>query len=451
MDALDFWLKENERNLISDIRMLVEIPSVANPEREGSKEPFGKECYRVLSKMLEIAMQDEMKAKNHGGYCASAVAGEGRVEIGIWNHLDVVPAGEGWTYPPFQCTEKNGFLIGRGVQDNKGPAIAVHYAMKYEREKKLLNKNRLRQILGCQEECGIRDVEWYLSHEKAPDYSFVADCSFPVCCGEKGISRITLVSENVLPELISFQAGTVSNSIPSYASAQVWENGKEVELSATGIGGHAAFPEGCRNALGLLGEKLLTLSLSEELKKIVLFLKAAGGDGYGEGLGISTSDAESGKLTCNVGTAQLAEGKLVLTFDIRYPVTKTAESFMPKFLEAAKQAGLKAAEITDSLPCYVGKENPFVQVLTDAYREITGKNEEAYVMGGGTYARKIPGAVSFGPAQPKDLTGLGLSPGHGGCHYADEAESMENLLNAVKIYVMTFVRLDEWIGKNEAK
>jgi len=63
----------------------------------------------------------------------------GNVEIGIWNHLDVVPEGKEWIYPPYTCTEKDGFLIGRGIQDNKGPAVAVLYAMKYCSEKEILN------------------------------------------------------------------------------------------------------------------------------------------------------------------------------------------------------------------------------------------------------------------------------------------------------------------------
>lgn len=76
------------------------------------------------------------------------LTGKGNVEIGIWNHLDVVPEGKGWIYPPYTCTEKDGYLIGRGVQDNKGPAVAVLYAMKYCREKEILNNIKVRQILG---------------------------------------------------------------------------------------------------------------------------------------------------------------------------------------------------------------------------------------------------------------------------------------------------------------
>jgi acetylornithine deacetylase/succinyl-diaminopimelate desuccinylase-like protein len=41
-------------------------------------------------------------------------------------HVDVVPVeGQPWTVPPFQITEKDGFLFGRGVNDDKGMAAAI--------------------------------------------------------------------------------------------------------------------------------------------------------------------------------------------------------------------------------------------------------------------------------------------------------------------------------------
>jgi succinyl-diaminopimelate desuccinylase len=68
-------------------------------------------------------------------------------------------------------------------------------------------------------------------------------------------------------------------------------------------------------------------------------------------------------------------------------------------------------------------------------------------MGGGTYARKIPNAIGFGPGQDRDFSVLGLSEGHGNCHSADEAESVDNIQKAVKIYVNALVKLDQWVGK----
>ena len=50
--------------------------------------------------------------------------------VGIIGHLDVVPEGEGWTYPPFELTIRDDILYGRGTIDDKGPVIASLYAIK---------------------------------------------------------------------------------------------------------------------------------------------------------------------------------------------------------------------------------------------------------------------------------------------------------------------------------
>src|SRR5438874_1447265 len=41
------------------------------------------------------------------------------------SHIDVVPAGSGWTHPAFSLKEKNDRLYGRGACDAKGPIVAM--------------------------------------------------------------------------------------------------------------------------------------------------------------------------------------------------------------------------------------------------------------------------------------------------------------------------------------
>jgi acetylornithine deacetylase/succinyl-diaminopimelate desuccinylase family protein len=45
-------------------------------------------------------------------------------------HMDVVPAGEGWSSDPFRLRESSGNLYGRGSCDAKGPLIAMIEAMR---------------------------------------------------------------------------------------------------------------------------------------------------------------------------------------------------------------------------------------------------------------------------------------------------------------------------------
>lgn len=452
MDRLDQWIAANKEKLLRDIGELMSIPSVAAGEDTGiPNAPFGEECRLALDKMLSFGRRDGMKCTDEEGYCGMIrIGAEHLLKIGIWNHLDVVPAGEGWVYPPYQCTQKDGYLIGRGIIDNKGPAMAIHYAMKYLAENKLLKNIQVVHILGCQEETGMGDVKWYLAHRKLPDHSFVADCSFPVCCGEKGISSFVFESEVIYPEIEKLKAGITANSIPTRAEIMFTaRSGERVEIETTGMGGHAAFPEGTLNAVGRLGESVLEYETSEKVRQLASFLAEAGRDGYGECLGIGCEDELSGRLTCNLGILRIEEGRVRVQFDIRYPVTKKIEDFKGALEKRAKEAGLRLAHFADNRPFYVDSKEPFVQALLAGYREETGDDREAYVMGGGTYARKIPKAVSFGPAQPVDLTALKLPAGHGSPHNADETETLENLLRAVRIYAKAILKLDAWAGAQQ--
>ena len=176
MELLEQWISRQEYQMREDIAALIRIPSIADQQEAIPGAPYGKKCREALEQMRAFGLREQMETEDIDGHCLTIATGKGNVEIGIWNHLDVVPEGKGWIYPPYTCTEKDGYLIGRGVQDNKGPAVAVLYAMKYCREKEILNNIKVRQILGCQEESGMTDVEYYLKYKKAPEYSFVADC-----------------------------------------------------------------------------------------------------------------------------------------------------------------------------------------------------------------------------------------------------------------------------------
>jgi len=66
------------------------------------------------------------------------------------------------------------------------------------------------------------------------------------------------------------------------------------------------------------------------------------------------------------------------------------------------------------------------------------------VIGGGTYARAIPRAVSFGAGFPALPDAPPLFPeGHGGAHQPDEAWSLRDMADCLKIYVLTLLRLNE--------
>ncbi len=62
--------------------------------------PFGKETADCLHFFLNLAETMGFETHNYDNYVGEVVFGEGK-EFAILAHLDVVPAGSGWKYPPF--------------------------------------------------------------------------------------------------------------------------------------------------------------------------------------------------------------------------------------------------------------------------------------------------------------------------------------------------------------
>ena len=159
--SIDQWIEANQNDFVKDLAKLVAIPSIS-VENDGPW-PFGEECKNVLDKAAEIAGEYGFTVVNHEYHCGSCVVpgtGEHPKRIGMFAHLDVVPLGDGWQYPPLGCTLKDGFLIGRGVGDNKGPAICALYALRFLKEHKIELKNDVMIYFGLSEETGMKDIEY---------------------------------------------------------------------------------------------------------------------------------------------------------------------------------------------------------------------------------------------------------------------------------------------------
>lgn len=458
------WLADHRDELVRDIRRIVEIPSVAG---DGSEEhPYGEGCAKVLDEFLEMAQEYGFDTQNHGYHCGSVLlpGQEGAKELGLWGHLDVVPAGEGWVHPPFACTEKEGFVIGRGVQDNKGPTIADLYAMRCIKELGLPMESGVRLIAGCCEETGMDDVEWYGENYLMPDYSLVTDTAFPVCHGEKGILELELLSPP-LEGIRSLSGGTASNVVPDRACAVLEhfpENqtlpegvtltrGEQIRLEAVGMTAHAASPDGGVDAIARL---CYALSLGAVNADAFRFIGDACEKFYGDALGIACQDEASGRLTCVGSLLSLEQGRMKVTFNIRYPVTEEPGWMVSKVERLCEDQGFTCRVKSLDPPNYVEKDTPFVEALTEVYEQVTGVTGEAsapYVMGGGTYARKLPDAVAFGPGTPMDFAPLNLPAGHGNCHAPDEAQSVDALLRAAEIYALSLLRLDPLPRESESE
>lgn len=212
------WMEAHKENMIHDIQRIVKIPSISKPEEE--IRPFGAACRQVIDEMLQIGREHGFYTENYEYYVGSIGEKEKKWDdmIGFWNHLDVVPVGEGWDFDPFGAELKGDLLIGRGSQDNKGPAIGMLYVMECIRDLKLPVGHQLCLFVGSDEERKMADLEYYTKNHPTPALSMIADCGFPVCYGEKGIVEGKTVSLGTMSEsVLEFYGGSAGNIIPDKA------------------------------------------------------------------------------------------------------------------------------------------------------------------------------------------------------------------------------------------
>ena len=446
------FAESHERDIVRDIARLVSIPSVEGPAAPDA--PFGIESKRALDCALQIAEElglDTVNCENKIGY-ASVGEDHGQGYLATITHVDVVPAGDGWTEDPFTVRERDGFLLGRGVMDDKGPSILCLYALKYLRDSGLPLRYPVRALLGSNEETGMGDLEHYNANYPAPLFCFSPDADFPLIHGEKGIYHGRLISRHTPVNVLEMTGGVAPNAVPAKASALVRAEAlqstdavsvEELEpglwkLSSVGVSGHASMPEGTVNAIGRIVDYLLENGIPAEGElPYFRFLARLHAATDGSGLGLQSSDDYFTPLTAVGGKISTADGVFCQTIDCRYGISTSGEAITARLREAAGSA----AEIqvdADAAPFYLTLDNPAIQACMDSYNLVTGENARPFTIGGGTYARHFPNAAAFGPEHPERPAPAFAGPIHG----IDEAARLSDLMEALKIYIVALLRLE---------
>ena len=459
---VDAYVDEVWEDVVKDIDYLVQVESVEDLEHAEPGKPWGPAPYEALSRALEVAARLGLDAHDCDGYIGYAdVPGESQKYLATIAHTDIVPLGTGWTFDPLRVTRKDGYLIGRGVLDDKGPFVLSLYAAHFFARRLAESGKRLpytlRVLVGNNEETNMADVEWYLNHFPQPEFCFSPDADFPVICGEKGHVNITLTSGDILgpaSRIVEFDGGTVTNAIPGVASVTVRTGAGElapaqgidvepageglVKLTAHGKGGHASLPAGTVNAIGMLVEYLLENGVyTAEERPFLQMERLVFATTDGSSLGIAAQDDAFDPLTAIGGTIRTQGARLVQTMDIRYPTSTTADVLLARMSTIAAAHKSTAEASHDLKPFYIAPTSEEIKTLVSTYDEFTGRDDQAFTIGGGTYARHFARAVAFGPHDPHVVDPEWVGPEHG----PDEGIEEDTLKRALKIYIVTIARL----------
>ncbi len=425
-----------ESELIASLQELIRIKSVGEV---GGEHPFGDGPHACLEACLALGEKLGFRTASVDDMAGYVEYGEGKEMIAVLGHVDVVPEGDGWNYPPYGAVIDNGRMYGRGTVDDKGPTIAAFYALKAIKDAGVPLSRRIRIIFGLDEEKGSRCIKHYVQKgEELPVMGFTPDGEYPIIYAEKGILNATFarkLSADAKRRIASFNAGIASNVVPEFARAELsFEIEGELPekvtaegsvLSAAGVNAHGSTPELGENAIGRLFIAMDKLGLEGDWGEAVKFVaENIGMQTRGENLGVARRDDVSGDLTLNMGLAKVEDDTLSVSVNIRYPVTIDVDAFYPAL--AAKMAEGGFEEVTHSYkkPLYMPPESELIRCLQKVYEEQTGEPARLISIGGGTYAKAMPNIVAFGP----------IFPGDEACeHKPNEYVELDKLMKNAKI------------------
>jgi succinyl-diaminopimelate desuccinylase len=441
-------------DLLKDTQELLRIPSVLTEYDPNSETPFGKDIHDAFLFMLELGKKDGFMVKNIDNYAGHLEVGEGEQILGILCHLDVVPVGDNWKFPPFSATIEEGKLYARGAIDDKGPTMAAYYAVKLLMKLGVKFNKKIRIILGLDEESGWRGVERYFEKEAMPDLGFAPDANFPLIYGEKGILTSHFTGKVATNGIYELNFGERDNVVPDHATAVIdlkdeleanfnqflESNGykgkleqldnNHVKLHTYGKNAHAMEPDDGLNAGFILCEFLNTVFDNDFIKFMAKHITF---DSRAKKLGIALNTDVMGELTVNAGVCRYQDGEFTLTLNFRYPIGFEV-SFMKEKMEAlAASFGFTHDVERDQIPHFVDPESDFIQTLHQAYIKYTNDTTTPLMtIGGGTYARSLKKAVAFGPMMPgrEDVV-----------HQPNEYMVIEDLLKATAIYAEAIYNL----------
>ena len=157
-----------------------------------------------------------------------AIRGSGSPHIGFAGHLDVVPAGEGWSGDPFTATIVDGRLVGRGANDMKSAIAAFVAAVS-----RLPERGGTISLLITGDEEGYatygtpRIIDWLNERQIRPDMILIGE-----------------------PTSVDRLGDTVK--IGRRGSVNMW-------IDVPGVQGHVAYPHRAKNPLPPLARVIAAL------------------------------------------------------------------------------------------------------------------------------------------------------------------------------------------------
>ena len=462
---LDLIVKSYAAELVGCVCESIRIPSLLAPG--SASAPYGPEIAAAVAHAAAMAKNLGFGVTDLGGDVAWAEYGDGEEVVAAMGHLDIVAPGDGWNFDPYAGVVEDGYILGRGAQDDKGPVFGTLFALRAVADLGVPLRRKVRIIFGTDEENGrMRDVDAYLKNEGLPVMAFTPDGEYPIVNTEKGALKFKAqkcfsakTAEGI--RLFSIRGGEGLGSVPAEAHALLggnlsqlfvarekiekhaaknsWNVSCEIcdgrmKVSVSGRAAHATLPELGENAAGRLLVLLSHLDIVGERGDYIHFLAdAIGTDVKGTRLSIDARHPHSGSLTLNLGLIEGDEDSLEVWIGVYVPAgTRPFESVCFSLENAFSKYGAKIETIAKVPPMFMPEEHELIGKLKMAYFKATGEEPRLIGMCGSTYSKKMPNMVPFGST---------FAGEDDRAHAANERLLVNNLLESTRIMAYAILEM----------
>ena len=308
-------------------------------------------------------------------------------------HTDVVPSGpeENWTYPPFQPTEVDGQLFGRGTADMKGALAAMVVAVEKFVAEYPSHSGRIAFLITSDEEGiaingTVKVVDWLQQQGIIPEYCLVGEPSSSDQCGD------------------------------------VIKNGRRgslgCQLTIKGIQGHVAYPHLGRNPIHLAMPALDELA-SEEWDQGNDFFPA--------------TSFQISNIGAGTGATNVIPGELNVTFNFRFSTEVTDQQLRDRTEAILNKHGLDyELDWHLSGQPFLTAEGELVAAAIDSIKQVTGLDAKLSTAGGTSDGRFIA---------PMGTQVIELGPTNATIHKVDENTNIADLGALTHIYQLLLQKL----------